>query len=69
MDINQEFKEFRDSLNLIEKDELIERLTRAYNSLMLVEVMMQQKMASVITMYGAVRSAQRDMKGERGESF
>lgn len=67
MDVNEEFKGFRDSLGLIEKEELIERLTRAFNSLMMAEILLGQKMANVTNLHATIRTAQRDLKGDRGE--
>lgn len=67
VDINEEFKKFRDSLGLIEKEELIERLTRAFNSLMMAEILVQQRMASVPTLCASIRMTLRDLKGDRGE--
>lgn len=69
VDINEEFKKFRDSLGLIEKDELVERLTRAFNSLMMAEILVQQKIASTPTLLANIRLAVRDLKGDRGEAF
>jgi hypothetical protein len=69
MDVPSELKSLRIDLEALEKPELIDRIMSAYNSLALVNVMLEAKMAILPTVIGTVNMAKKDLRGERGESF
>lgn len=69
-DLTKEFKELTESLEELPRDELIMRVSRAANSLMMAEVMVQNKIGlNLVSLLGVIKSVKNDLYGVRGERF